>query len=77
MEKIAKIEGFEIYLVQLPLVTPFQTSFSTQTYREALLVKLSASGEEGWGECVASPEPFYSYETNKTCMHIIKDFLFP
>lgn len=76
-EKIGKIERVEIYIVTLPLVRPFETSFAKETHKEALLLKITCSGICGWGECVASPAPYYSYETNETAYHIIKDFLVP
>ena len=34
-----KIEGFELRRVAMPLVSPFRTSFGTQTARDILLVK--------------------------------------
>jgi O-succinylbenzoate synthase len=62
---------------RLRLVAPFETSFSVQRDREALLLKLSSDGVEGWGECVAGTDPFYSYETNETARHIVRDYLIP
>ncbi len=76
-EIIEKIESLEIYIVQLPLLKPFETSFSVETHKQALLLKITGAGYSGWGECVASPAPFYSYETNETAFHIIKDFITP
>ena len=64
-------------VARLPLVTPFETSFSVQTLKEVLLLKIGSDDVWGWGECVASPEPYYGYETNKTASHIIQDFLIP
>ncbi|MFX0207093.1 MAG: o-succinylbenzoate synthase, partial [Candidatus Hodarchaeota archaeon] len=63
--------------VKLPLVETFETSIGVETHKEALLIKLTSEGVNGWGECVASPEPFYSYETNETALHIIRNFLLP
>ena len=65
----------ELFIVRLPLVSPFETSFSVQTHREALLLKIISDDVCGWGECVTSPDPYYCYETNSTALHIIKDFL--
>lgn len=76
-ELIEKIEKLEIYIVKLALVKPFETSFAVETHKEALLLKITAGGVTGWGECVASPAPYYSYETNDTAYHIIKDFIAP
>lgn len=77
MGRIPIVETVIIHLVRLPLVRPFGTSFSVQTQREALLLEVRAGGISGWGECVASPEPYYGYETNLTARHILKDFLIP
>jgi len=76
-EKIEKVDGLDLYIVNIPLIKPFETSFGIETHKEALLIKLTAAGVSGWGECVASPAPYYSYETNQTAYHIIKDFLVP
>ena len=77
MKRIKQVDAVEMFIVKLPLVSPFETSFSVQTHREALLLKFTSNGVNGWGECVTSPDPYYSYETNATAVHIIKDFLVP
>jgi O-succinylbenzoate synthase len=75
MKRIEQVDSVEMFIVKLPLVKPFETSFSVQTHREALLLKISSGDIFGWGECVTSPDPYYCYETNSTAFHIIKDFL--
>lgn len=75
MKRIKRIDSVELFIVRLPLVSPFETSFSVQTHREALLLKIVSDDVCGWGECVTSPDPYYCYETNATALHIIKDFL--
>ncbi|MBW2226615.1 MAG: o-succinylbenzoate synthase [Deltaproteobacteria bacterium] len=77
MKHLKKIDSVEMYGVRLPLVKPFETSFSVQTHREALLLKITSDGVSGWGECVTAPDPYYCYETNSTSSHIIKGFLIP
>ncbi|HNV02833.1 MAG TPA: o-succinylbenzoate synthase [Vicinamibacterales bacterium] len=72
---IPEIEHVDLVTVSLPLVAPFGTSVSTWTRKEALLVRVESDGVTAWGECVADPDPFYSYETNETARHIIRDFL--
>jgi o-succinylbenzoate synthase len=56
----------ELREIALPLVTPFRTSFGTQTSRRILLVRAEAERDgaivDGWGECVAGDEPTYSGE---------------
>lgn len=57
-----KLAAVELRRVGLPLVSPFRTSFGTQTSRDVLLVKVVTPDSEGWGECVAPSEPLYSSE---------------
>jgi O-succinylbenzoate synthase len=56
----------ELREIALPLVTPFRTSFGTQTTRRILLVRAEAEPDgapvDGWGECVAGDDPTYSAE---------------
>lgn len=61
----------------MPLVAPFETSFGIETVEEHIIVRLDSAGITGWGECVASEGPWYSYETNKTAWHVLRDFLIP
>ena len=76
-----RLQALELRRVRLPLVTPFQTSFGTETVRDALLVLAVAdvAGErvEGWGECVAGTEPRYSSEYVDGAEAVITRFLGP
>jgi len=72
-----KLEQIHLYQIRMPLVSPFGTSFGMTTDRDAIIVKVAAEGLTGWGECVASWEPGYSYETTQTAWHILRDFLVP
>jgi len=76
-ERPGRIDAVDLIGIRMPLVKPFETSFGVQTDKEALLLRIDSEGVSGWGECVASPEPYYSYETNTTARHIIVDFLLP
>ncbi|GAA2828026.1 o-succinylbenzoate synthase [Crossiella cryophila] len=57
-----KITGVELRRLRLPLVSPFRTSFGTETHRELLLLRVVTPEAEGWAECVALAEPVYSPE---------------
>ena len=61
----------------MPLVTPFETSFGRETDRECIIISLTADGLTGYGECVATHDPGYNYETSGTAWHILKDFVAP
>jgi O-succinylbenzoate synthase len=71
------IEAVELRRVALPLVSPFRTSFGTQTVRDALLVRVVGPAAEGWGECVALAEPLYSAEFVDGAELVIRDHLLP
>ena len=71
------IEGFELRRVAMPLVSPFRTSFGTQTARDILLVKVVTDAANGWGECVTLPDPIYSPEYTEGAVDAMKRFLIP
>jgi len=72
-----KLEAIELRRIALPLVTPFRTSFGTQTERDILLVRVIGPGAEGWGECVALMSPTYSAEYVDGAQHVMQSFLLP
>ena len=72
-----RLERLELLTVELPLKIPFRTSFGTEYTKEALLVHAFTDVGEGWGECVASPEPLYSSEYNAASVDVIRRFLAP
>jgi o-succinylbenzoate synthase len=72
-----KIESITLHHVSMPLVAPFETSFGRETDRQCILITLQAEGWTGYGECVATYNPGYSYETTGTASHVLKDFIAP
>ncbi len=72
-----KLERVEFIYADIPLVRPFQTSFSTQTVRHLIVVKAHTNVGIGWSECVAMAEPLYSSEYLSACVDVIKSFFLP
>ena len=72
-----KIEAITIRQIHLPLVHFFETSFGRSFHRDFLLITVHCQGIEGWGECVAEGNPFYSEEYLGTAWPVITDFLAP
>ncbi|MCU1486961.1 MAG: O-succinylbenzoate synthase [Actinomycetia bacterium] len=72
-----KIEAIELRRVSLPLATPFRTSHGTEVERQAVLVRVAGDGTEGWGECVAMPEPLYTSEYADGAAHVLQHHLAP
>jgi O-succinylbenzoate synthase len=79
------IDRVELRRIAMPLVSPFRTSFGSQTARDILLVRVDLADEtsgstdtvEGWGECVALSEPSYSPEYVDGAQHVIIHHLLP
>src|SRR5919206_2816800 len=72
-----KIESITLHHISMPLVAPFETSFGRETDRECLLIILQADGLTGYGECVATRDPGYNYETAGTAWHVLEEFIAP
>jgi O-succinylbenzoate synthase len=72
-----RVERARLRVVELPLVSPFTTSFGTQTVRRALLVELEGDGVDGVGECAAGIEPGYSAETCAGALLALRDYILP
>ncbi|MEO8354835.1 MAG: o-succinylbenzoate synthase [Chloroflexota bacterium] len=72
-----KIESITLHHISMPLVAPFETSFGREIDRQCVLISLQAEGLTGYGECVATRDPGYNYETTGTAWHILKDFVAP
>lgn len=67
--------SLKFHKVEMPLVTPFTTSFGTEKIRSAYILELSHDGITAYSETVTGRMPDYGYEDNITVFHIIKDFL--
>lgn len=76
-----KLQGVELRRVAMPLVSPFRTSFGTQTARDVLLLRAVTTSDrgdaEGWGECVAMSDPLYSSEYADATADVLRRFLLP
>ena len=72
-----KLSGIELRVIEMPLVSPFRTSFGVATAREALLVRAVTDEAEGWGEGVAMADPLYSSEYVEASVDVITRFLLP
>ena len=72
-----RIDRVNLFHISMTLLQPFETSFGVERDRECILVRVERHGVAGWGECVASTGPWYSYETVHTAWHVLSDFLIP
>src|SRR5205823_253530 len=74
---LMKIEAVTLREIQMPLVHFFGTSFGRTYSRRILLVAVHADGVNGWGECVAGEDPFYSSEWIDSVWPTITRYLAP
>ncbi|MFJ5724897.1 o-succinylbenzoate synthase [Streptomyces sp. NPDC093149] len=72
-----KVTGVELRTIKAPLISPFRTSFGTETVREALLVRVVTDEAEGWGECGAGTAPQYSSQYTHAAADVLSRFLVP
>jgi o-succinylbenzoate synthase len=72
-----KLTGLELRRIEMPLVAPFRTSFTTETTRDILLVRAVTADAEGWGECVTLADPLYSSEYVDGAADVLRRFLVP
>lgn len=71
------LDGFELRVLHLPLVSPFTTSFGTETVREVIVVRALTADGDGWGEIVTQYDPLYSSEYTQGAWDVAQRFLIP
>jgi O-succinylbenzoate synthase len=73
-----RLERLELREIGLPLKSPFETSFGRTTRRRILIVRVfDRDGASGYGECVASENPFFNHETIDTAWLITAKYIAP
>lgn len=72
-----KIEAAELHHLQIPLVGAFRTSFGTANFKDTFLLRLITTEAEGWAECAADPEPYYSSEFLAGAEIVLTEHLLP
>ena len=76
-EAVVKIERVELFLVRLPLKSPYETSGSIETHQAHVLARIESEGAVGWGESVAPELPWYSAETPDTIWYALERIVLP
>jgi O-succinylbenzoate synthase len=72
------LAAVELRLVRMPLAEPFVTAHGTRRRREVVVVRaIVDGGPDGWGECVAEPEPTYWPEYTAGALHVLEHHLVP
>jgi O-succinylbenzoate synthase len=71
------LDGFELRVLHIPLVSPFTTSFGTETVREVIVVRALTTDGDGWGEIVTQHAPLYSSEYTRGAWEVARQWLIP
>ncbi|MGZ0712428.1 o-succinylbenzoate synthase (plasmid) [Coraliomargarita sp. W4R53] len=71
------LKAIELRVLHMPLVSPFTTSFGTETVREVVIARAVTSDGEGWGEIVTSVAPLYSSEYTHGAVDVAQRWLIP
>lgn len=67
-----------LYQIELPLITPFVTSYGAMTTKAFYLVEVeNKNGDKGYGELEAFDNPDYTEETRATAGLILVEHLLP
>ncbi|MDA8193621.1 MAG: o-succinylbenzoate synthase [Thermaerobacter sp.] len=72
-----KIERVTLDFVEIPLKSPFETSFGVSTVKSCWMLTVEAEGLSGYAESVADVEPGYSPETHATVYYTLKNHVWP
>jgi O-succinylbenzoate synthase len=71
------IDAVHLREINMPLASPFETSFGLTTARRILLVEIESDGLTAWGECVAGEHPYFSDESIDTAWIVTEHELAP
>jgi o-succinylbenzoate synthase len=73
-----QLDRIELREIELPLKAPFETSFGRTTQRRIQIVRVfDVDGAFGYGECVASENPFFNHETIDTAWLVVTKHIVP
>ena len=71
------IDAVHLREINMPLASPFETSFGITTTRRILLVEIESDGLTAWGECVAGEHPYFSEESVDSAWIVTEQELAP
>ena len=71
------LDAIELRVLHMPLVSPFTTSFGTETVREVIVVAAETADGRGWGEVVTMAAPLYSSEYTDSAWDVLTRYLAP
>lgn len=78
LNKTVSLHSLELFLIDLPQKSVFQSGIGTRKSKETLIVKWTdQEGRVGYGECSCRPDPYYSAEFLAASYQLIQKFIAP
>ena len=78
IHKNITLDRLELYLLDLPQKSVFQSGIGIRKSKETLIAKwIDKDGRIGYGECSCRPDPYYSAEFLTASMILIQEFIAP
>jgi O-succinylbenzoate synthase len=71
------INRIDLYLVAMPLITPWRTAYGDDAVVQSVLVKMTSGDCAGWGETCPLATPTYSPEYASGVFDVIRNWLAP
>jgi len=72
-----QIERIELFLVSMPLVSPWRAGHGDESAIESVFVRMHGGGTYGWGESSPLATPTYSPEHSRGVFLMVRSFLAP
>lgn len=72
-----RIERIDIYHVNMPMKATWRAAFGDEEAIDSVIVHISASGHDGWGESAPYRSPRYSPEWADGAFRLLRDWLGP
>lgn len=72
-----RIESIDLYHVAMPMIEPWRTGCGDEDAIQSVIVRMIASGREGWAETAPHRGPLYSPEWAGGVFAILRDWLGP
>ena len=76
-EAAVYIDRIDVYLVAMPLISPWRTAYGEDSVIESVLVKMTSGDLAGWGEASPLAAPTYSPEWAGGVFSTVKRWLAP
>jgi O-succinylbenzoate synthase len=71
------IERVDVIHVRIPLVIPYETSYTPNLFVDKLILKVHTPDAVVFSECVCKDRPDSTYETPQTVLAVLKHFILP